>query len=273
MGARWYDAYINHFISPDTIIPQPGNPQSLNRYAYCLNNPLRYTDPTGHDVSEDDYDEASQIIEELLLLYGIWIEGGPSYWDWGFEEVYIPGTWDIEDLRIIQGAAMDMAVAMGGADVFKAQLGGVTMRRHILREGRWAETLRSGGYSYISFNPEGFARKEADIQSTVVHELAHVWDQQQKRNMSEGIEGVTGGQTLRHGFWLWDFCVWGGETYAFGTRPPTDAARASRGEDWAYSVEAWIYGNRSPRSALTVDRQFYLSVVMPGIPVSGKYPR
>ena len=31
MGARWYDAYINRFISPDTIIPQPGNPQSLNR--------------------------------------------------------------------------------------------------------------------------------------------------------------------------------------------------------------------------------------------------
>lgn len=29
-------------------MPQPGNPQSLNRYSYVLNNPLRYTDPTGH---------------------------------------------------------------------------------------------------------------------------------------------------------------------------------------------------------------------------------
>ncbi len=26
------------------------NPQALNRYAYTLNNPLRYTDPTGHWV-------------------------------------------------------------------------------------------------------------------------------------------------------------------------------------------------------------------------------
>ncbi len=26
----------------------PANPQALNRYAYCLNNPLRYTDPSGH---------------------------------------------------------------------------------------------------------------------------------------------------------------------------------------------------------------------------------
>jgi hypothetical protein len=26
----------------------PANPQNLNRYSYALNNPLKYTDPTGH---------------------------------------------------------------------------------------------------------------------------------------------------------------------------------------------------------------------------------
>ena len=30
-------------------MPNPANPQSLNRYSYCLNNPLRYIDPSGHD--------------------------------------------------------------------------------------------------------------------------------------------------------------------------------------------------------------------------------
>jgi hypothetical protein len=29
-------------------VPDPANPQSLNRYSYCLNNPLRYNDPTGN---------------------------------------------------------------------------------------------------------------------------------------------------------------------------------------------------------------------------------
>jgi RHS repeat-associated protein len=47
-GARYYDPNIGRFISPDSIVPNPANPQSLNRYSYCLNNPLRYNDPSGH---------------------------------------------------------------------------------------------------------------------------------------------------------------------------------------------------------------------------------
>jgi len=30
-------------------VPEPGNPQALNRYAYGLNNPVKYNDPSGHD--------------------------------------------------------------------------------------------------------------------------------------------------------------------------------------------------------------------------------
>ena len=48
-NARYYDATIGRFISPDSIVPDPLNPQSLNRYSYCLNNPLRYVDPSGHE--------------------------------------------------------------------------------------------------------------------------------------------------------------------------------------------------------------------------------
>lgn len=46
--ARLCDPTLGQFIMADTIVPDMFNPQSLNRYAYCLNNPLRYVDLSGH---------------------------------------------------------------------------------------------------------------------------------------------------------------------------------------------------------------------------------
>jgi RHS repeat-associated protein len=48
-NARYYLPGAGRFLSADTIVPNPQNPQSLNRYAYVLNSPLGYKDPSGHD--------------------------------------------------------------------------------------------------------------------------------------------------------------------------------------------------------------------------------
>lgn len=47
MNARLYDPMLGRFLSADPHIQSPDCPQNYNRYSYCLNNPLRYTDPTG----------------------------------------------------------------------------------------------------------------------------------------------------------------------------------------------------------------------------------
>jgi RHS repeat-associated protein len=47
-NARYYDPNLARFIQADTLIPDLINPQALNRYAYTLNNPLKYVDPSGH---------------------------------------------------------------------------------------------------------------------------------------------------------------------------------------------------------------------------------
>jgi RHS repeat-associated protein len=47
-NSRYYDPILIRWIQGDTIIPDLSNPQSYNRYSYCGNNPLRYTDPSGH---------------------------------------------------------------------------------------------------------------------------------------------------------------------------------------------------------------------------------
>ncbi len=53
-GARWYDPMVGRFIQPDTIVPGAGNSQAYDRYEYTNNNPLKYTDPTGHRNCEED---------------------------------------------------------------------------------------------------------------------------------------------------------------------------------------------------------------------------
>ncbi|MDY7038527.1 MAG: RHS repeat-associated core domain-containing protein, partial [Thermodesulfobacteriota bacterium] len=49
-NARLYDPIIGRFITPDSIIQDPYDPQTLNRYSYCVNNPLVYIDPSGQIV-------------------------------------------------------------------------------------------------------------------------------------------------------------------------------------------------------------------------------
>ncbi|MER3448194.1 MAG: hypothetical protein C4291_15860, partial [Candidatus Dadabacteria bacterium] len=51
---RFYDPLLGRFLSADSIVPGAGNPQAFNRYSYVLNNPLRYTDPSGHCAYDAD---------------------------------------------------------------------------------------------------------------------------------------------------------------------------------------------------------------------------
>jgi len=46
-GARYFGSSSGRFLSPDPLGGRLANPQSLNRYSYALNNPRRFTDPTG----------------------------------------------------------------------------------------------------------------------------------------------------------------------------------------------------------------------------------
>ena len=47
MNGRMYDPVMSSFLSVDNYVQNPDFSQNFNRYAYCLNNPLKYTDPSG----------------------------------------------------------------------------------------------------------------------------------------------------------------------------------------------------------------------------------
>jgi RHS repeat-associated protein len=47
MNGRVYDPMTSSFLSVDNYVQDPSSTQNFNRYAYCMNNPLKYTDPDG----------------------------------------------------------------------------------------------------------------------------------------------------------------------------------------------------------------------------------
>ncbi|HRQ13178.1 MAG TPA: RHS repeat-associated core domain-containing protein [Promineifilum sp.] len=74
MNARYYLPEAGRFISADTIVPDPSNPQSFNRYSYSYNNPINYTDPSGHCIFGIDtaicVAAATGAVVSLIVDYG-----------------------------------------------------------------------------------------------------------------------------------------------------------------------------------------------------------
>ncbi|MFQ5615767.1 MAG: RHS repeat-associated core domain-containing protein [Anaerolineales bacterium] len=52
-NARWYDPALGRFIQADSIVPGVGNVLAYDRYAGMMNNPVKYTDPTGHIACDE----------------------------------------------------------------------------------------------------------------------------------------------------------------------------------------------------------------------------
>src|SRR3989344_4469787 len=67
-GARYYTADFGRFTTPDTVKGQLENPQSLNLYAYTLNNPMKYVDPSGNQYEHP--------MRTRMAVYGVNVLSG-----------------------------------------------------------------------------------------------------------------------------------------------------------------------------------------------------
>jgi hypothetical protein len=61
---------VGRFLSPDNYISDPSNTQSYNRYSYCLNNPLKYIDPSGQRLEKwyDWFNPMNYFIEGMQFI-------------------------------------------------------------------------------------------------------------------------------------------------------------------------------------------------------------
>lgn len=78
-GARYMSSAQVRFTSPDPLMASAhaSNPQSWNRYAYTLNNPLRFVDPNGMDVpAACAEDRNCQIVVKVNVIYDQTVHNG-----------------------------------------------------------------------------------------------------------------------------------------------------------------------------------------------------
>jgi hypothetical protein len=175
MGDRWYDAQLGRWISADTIVPDPANPQSFNRYSYVYNNPLKYIDTTGHLPDEElakllgfeDKDQMynSDIWQQLQEDYSDFLAMLRSD-DFTYGSVLIAEicTGEFSDPSIVQlmlARTERNEPFMWGLDSHQP-MGGITLY-DLLESRRWAlfkpedTSDLSAGYNLVSHNGSGAA--------------------------------------------------------------------------------------------------------------------
>ena len=80
MNGRLYDPLLGRFFSPDNYVQAPDNSQSFNRYSYCLNNPLKYVDPSGESfaLAFAIFNVASSMMQASFEGKNVWKAGALS---------------------------------------------------------------------------------------------------------------------------------------------------------------------------------------------------
>ena len=67
MNGRVYDPATGMFFSPDPTLTDEGNWLDYNRYSYCLNNPFRYTDPSGYSWWAENWKPVVTTVSSIIV--------------------------------------------------------------------------------------------------------------------------------------------------------------------------------------------------------------
>ena len=228
-NARYYDPVIARFVSADSIAPQLTNPQTRNRYAYVLNNPLNFTDPTGHCGQPTDTVEETKACGQVttdLAAYDITIAD------------LVGGIWASNQLGFVLAAVVKLRDELfaGSIETFRAKIGVVNMYQSAKHgEAAWFSGAKDAsaitgpggwGSSNITFYQQSFSSVDF-FQRTVVHELGHAWDIHSLGNAARDLRLATGSGWINGAYRV------KGVTTKYGGS--TDR------EDWAEAVAETVY--------------------------------
>ncbi len=167
MNGRLYDPKLHRFLQPDNYVQDPSNTQNFNRYGYCINNPLKYTDPSG---------------ELSFKSFGRWVKRNAS--DIVAGVAIVAGT----VLSCVGLPQLGVPLIIGGVNHF------VQTAKEYSQTGDWASASNNQGFSvsyttttdwgYNSVKPTGVTQNEPLVTPIAIDDV---------RNMSSGGNQVNNG--------------------------------------------------------------------------------
>jgi hypothetical protein len=175
-----YVPYLNRWSQPDTIVPNPFNPQTLNRYSYGNNNPLIFVDPSGHAAvyNQPCPDGICDITAFKLEAYTSALD---YYYGWNLE-----GEWELDEVMEVWDTAqeieeyVDKLTGGKGKEWMKEQLGDTDIKHR-----------GPGEHPFLSDVPENYSNtmpwwtglenntiylSENWTDEVLIHEFGHIWD-------------------------------------------------------------------------------------------------
>jgi RHS repeat-associated protein len=168
--ARWFDSQLGRFISADTIIPKTGGVLSWDRYLFVLGNPLKYTDPSGHEICMDDGNcEKKLTAQSVLRRYGVVFKG-----EWSNRD-------QLSVLRAVTTVGLRFGAELGtdSYSAFKEVYNVTHSDPFVFQYGGCKECNGAGGATY-SARLVKFAslssRSDLRRVNNVIHELGHAFN-------------------------------------------------------------------------------------------------
>lgn len=164
-NARLYDPVIGRFFSPDPFVQTPDFSQNYNRYSYCLNNPVMYSDPDG-----ESFTAAVLIIGAIVGIYSGGVLANNSYnpLDWDYSSLKTWGYMIGGGLTGLASAGAGLAVA--ATDIAFCNTLGIMVSSTVNSAGTWLYTdgetdftINFGVASYnVSRNEWGYLGKKGN---------------------------------------------------------------------------------------------------------------
>jgi RHS repeat-associated protein len=287
-NSRWFDPALGRFIQADTVVPNPLNSQSLDRYAYVLNNPIKYIDPSGHMCNMDCayHDLEHEYFYDPRINFAS-DKDNPQ--NWTDEEMIAAGK-AVKDMSNSLADAINRGIrnirselkhdpeagpAPDYVDPVQAFLdvygGPVTFARSSLAPG-YAGWCVSKNY-IILYNVSGAPNYLANHVRLIVHELGHALNKALGPKALKGIQGdllrpdygdpTTGFRGFRGGWDDWQF----GELEKPGEPPAIYEVFADMVVGWVY--EQWTFTEAAHEQGY--HRQNYMNQTMLELLVSFAY--